>query len=304
MPASINLPLPNDGRSYSLSPSTSDTSKSAASSPPATLVPEIMPMAALSLSSSLLPYSMHAYADPSALSTQPYSMVHPSGLRYNSPSSPELSGFRSSRSTGGPSFHSLNISQPVEPQTLQLLGLGRSSAQSRSAIAGADVLFCIVLTFCGSPMSMTNYDRSKARNDIRELFRPLLADSSITATPERHLSTLQSMSDSLPGPLKPTKLQLETPHYYGIDLLASPSLRDRLLTVTSDVAQSFVSEIEDLANEREDAVVIWGDDPLNEMSWEFSQMTLERWGWMLGGDWVQRANFWRRQRGTAMLTDW
>jgi hypothetical protein len=155
-------------------------------------------------------------------------------------------------------------------------------------------------------MSMAPYDRSKARNDIRERFRPLLADPAIIATPERHLATLGSMSDTLPGPLKPTKTQLDTPHYYGIDLLASPTLRDRLLTVTSDVAQSFINEIGFNGNERDDVgqLVIWGDDPLNEMSWEFSQAVLERWGWMLGRDWVARANFWRRQRGAALLPDW
>ena len=153
-------------------------------------------------------------------------------------------------------------------------------------------------------MSMARYDCSKARTELRERFRPLLVDPSITATSERHLSALRSLSENLPGPLKPTKIQLETPHYYGIDLIASPSLRDRLMTVTSDVAQSFVSEIGVLANERDDALVIWGDDPLNEMSWEFSQAVLERWGWMLGRDWVQRANFWRRQRGAALLPDW
>jgi len=151
---------------------------------------------------------------------------------------------------------------------------------------------------------MTPYDRSKARTDLRERFRPLLSDPSITSTQERHLSTLRSMCDNLPGPLKPTKTQLETPHYYGIDLIASPGLRDRLLAVTSDVAQSFITEIGILTNERDEALVIWGDDHLNEMSWEFSQATLERWGWMLGRDWVQRANFWRRQRGVALLPDW
>jgi hypothetical protein len=153
---------------------------------------------------------------------------------------------------------------------------------------------------------MTPYDRVKFRADLRERFRPLLVDPAVTGTSERHLATLRSMSDSLPGPLRPTKTQLDTPHYYGIDLLASPSLRDRLLTVTSDVAQSFVTEIGINGNDRDDTgqLIIWGEDPLNEMSWEFSQAILDRWGWMLGRDWVGRANFWRRQRGAPLLPDW
>lgn len=87
-------------------------------------------------------------------------------------------------------------------------------------------------------------------------------------------------------------------------MLPSPSLRDRLLTVTSDVAQSFIVEIGINGGLREDnQLIIWGDDALNEMAWEFSQSTLERWGWLLGREWVARTNFWRRQRGAAPLPD-
>lgn len=103
----------SDGRQYSLSPSISGASVSGAGSPPAPMGSDMMPMAALSLTSSMLHPTMQAYADP-ALSSQPYSMVHPSGLRHNSQSSPEVSGFRS-RSTMGPPFQSLNTSQPEAP---------------------------------------------------------------------------------------------------------------------------------------------------------------------------------------------
>jgi hypothetical protein len=153
---------------------------------------------------------------------------------------------------------------------------------------------------------MTSFDRSRARADLKERFRSLVSDPAVIATSERHLAALRLLSDSLPTTLRPTKAQLETPHYYGIDLIASPSLRDRLMTVTSDVAQSFVNEIAILGTERDDVgqLTIWGDDPLNETSWEFSQPVLERWGWMLGRDWVSRANFFRRQRGATLLPDW
>src|SRR4051812_37381047 len=147
------------------------------------------------------------------------------------------------------------------------------------------------------------YDRAKARAEVMEIFRPMISDPAISTSSDRHLAVLRSLSDSLPGILKPSKAQLETPHYYGIDLLPSPSLRDRLLTVTSDVAQSFVTEIGIVGVQREDMgqLIIWGEDALNEMSWEFSQATLERWGWLLGREWVARTNFWRRQRGINPL---
>ena len=138
------------------------------------------------------------------------------------------------------------------------------------------------------------------------MFQPLFQDPSITTSSERHLSALRSLVDGLPAVLRPTKNQLEKAHIVGIDLLPSASLRERLLNVTSDVAQSFISESGVNAGEGEDLghMIVWGDDPLNEMSWEFSQATLERWGWLLGREWVTRANFWRRQRGAAALPDW
>jgi hypothetical protein len=121
--------LGNDGRQYSVSPSISGASMSATGSPPAALGSDMMPMAALSLTSSMLPPSMQAYADHTALSSPPFSMVqHSSGLRHNSvhKSSPESSGFRSSRSAMGPSFQSLNVSQveaaPQAPGQRRLSG--------------------------------------------------------------------------------------------------------------------------------------------------------------------------------------
>ena len=162
-----------------------------------------------------------------------------------------------------------------------------------------------MLTF--SPLianRMIPYDSNRAQSELIELFRALYYDPSISSSPQRHLSVLNSISPSLPSALRPSKLQLETPHYYGIDMIASPSLRDRLMTVTSDVAQSFITEIGLLGGNDSGQLIIWGVEPLNEMYWEFSQDILERWGWLLGRDWVNRANWWRRQRGVSDLPEW
>lgn len=155
-------------------------------------------------------------------------------------------------------------------------------------------------------MAMDPYDRHKARTELIELFQPLLNDPAVANDSQHHLSVLRSMSDSLPVSLKPCKVQLDTPHYYGIDMVASVSLRERLCTVTTEVARSFVSELGIIGNELDDVgqVIIWGEDPLNEMSWEVSQPLLDRWGWLLGSGWAQRANFWRRQRGAPLLPEW
>lgn len=87
-------------------------------------------------------------------------------------------------------------------------------------------------------------------------------------------------------------------------MVASPVLRDRLLTVSADVAENFINDVGFLAGEDAGQMIIWGQDPLNETTWEFSQIILERWGWLLGRDWVARSNWWRRQRNAPMIPEW
>jgi len=155
---------------------------------------------------------------------------------------------------------------------------------------------------------MIPYDRKKACSQIRELFRPLLSDPSILngSSPDRHLAILRSLADILPPSLQPSKSQLEAPHYYAIDMIASPSLRDRLMSLTTDVAQSFIRDFGSCIGEVDDIgqIIIWGEDPYNEISWEVSQPLLERWGWLLGREFVDRSNAWRRQRGAPPLPEW
>ena len=142
MSTPLNVPsMSSDGRQYSLSPSISGTSMSGHGSPPAAMGSDIMPMADLSLTSSMLPPSMQAYADPSALSSQPYSMVHPTGLRQSAQSSPESSGFRTSRSTMGPPFQSMNISQSADTQASQLAGQRRLSGQPPFVFSVSNMAF-------------------------------------------------------------------------------------------------------------------------------------------------------------------
>lgn len=112
------------------------------------------------------------------------------------------------------------------------------------------------------------------------------------------------MTNDLPAPLKPTKRQLETAHYHGIDMIASPSLRDRLLSINNEAAYNFVSELGIISSENEDtcALTIWGDDPLNELNWELSKSFLERWGWLVGNEWIYRSNSWRNFRGQPNIS--
>lgn len=160
-------------------------------------------------------------------------------------------------------------------------------------------------------MLIKPYDRHKARAEIIEMFRPLLADASIAVNAQRHLTILRNMSATLPTTLKPTKAQLSTPHYHGVDMLASASLRDTLIGLGTEVAENFVTSIsgnELGSTDMGGQLIIWGQDPFDEMAWEFSSDILTRWNWLLGTTWVNRANFWRRQRGAQLLpertTEW
>jgi hypothetical protein len=119
-------PIANERRAYSLSPSISAASMSGTGSPPASLAPEMM---GLNLSSTMLPPSLAAYTDPSALSDQPYTMVLSSGVHHSSQSSPETSGYASSRTAMGSSFSSLNIPGSISAHTSHAPGLRRPDSQ-------------------------------------------------------------------------------------------------------------------------------------------------------------------------------
>jgi len=141
------------------------------------------------------------------------------------------------------------------------------------------------------------------RRSLHQLFAPLL-EISVISNPQSHLATLAALEPTLPSPLKPTQLQLTTPHHAYIDLLPSPLLRDRLIAIGPANSNTFLLEVCTIACDIEDTgqMTVWGEDWLNDFSWEFSATVLERWGgWLLTPEWGQRANFWRRQRGAPIL---
>lgn len=147
---------------------------------------------------------------------------------------------------------------------------------------------------------------AEIRRSIEVLFAPLM-DMAVISNPQNHLAALAALAPSLPLQLKPTEMQLRTPHHAYIDMLPSPSLRDRLITIGPANSNTFMTQVCTIVCEIEDTgqMTIWGEDWLNEFSWEFSAEVLERWGgWLLGREWGQRANFWRRQRGAPTLPAW
>lgn len=147
---------------------------------------------------------------------------------------------------------------------------------------------------------------AEIRRSLHVMFAPIL-EIAVISNPQNHLATLAALSPSLPSQLRPTVLQLQTPHHAYIDMIPSPSLRDRLIAVGPANSNTFMTQACTIACDIEDTgqMTVWGEDWLNEFAWEFSAPVLERWGgWLLPQEWGQRANFWRRQRGAAILPAW
>lgn len=146
-------------------------------------------------------------------------------------------------------------------------------------------------------------DIAIVRRDLHERMAALL-DVNVLSHAQHHLSTLAALGPSLPPPLQPTLLQLQTPHHAYIDLIPSPTLREALIQAGVETANAFLLtaactffyETEDLGQ-----LTIWGQDYLNEMSWEFSEDVLKAWPGLLTAEWRDRANFWRRQRNEALI---
>ncbi|KAL2416091.1 hypothetical protein ABEF91_003752 [Exophiala dermatitidis] len=175
-----------------------------------------------------------------------------------------------------------------------LLGPLPPSAPPSLTSAGSDPNNLVVVV----PHNLT-----EIRRTLHQWFGPLL-EIAVTYNPQSHLTTLAALEPSLPSSLKPSQLQLTTPHNAYIDMIPSPSLRDSLIAIGPANANTFLTEACTIACDIEDTgqMTVWGEDWLNEFSWEFSSSVLERWGgWLLTAEWGQRANFWRRQRGAPLL---
>jgi hypothetical protein len=158
---------------------------------------------------------------------------------------------------------------------------------------------------------MAPASRLKTSTSITNLFSLLIQEAPSFPQPTsnqpcpRHLQILSALAPSLPAPFRPTPTQLTTPHYYGVDLLPSPTLRDRLCRAGPDVSAAFLHEFDYVLltphTDQRQRLTIWGEEPYNEFCWEFSREMIARWGWLVGTPWAERANFWRSQRGEAPL---
>ena len=116
--------------------------------------------------------------------------------------------------------------------------------------------------------------------------------------------------DHLPANLRPTANQKLIPHHPVLDILAWPTVRDKMILVFSQppevrppIAASpmalidFVYDVEDSA----EGVRIWGDDPYNAENWEAGEAVFKKWWWALDSSIIGKSNDWRKERGAPLL---
>ena len=116
--------------------------------------------------------------------------------------------------------------------------------------------------------------------------------------------------DHLPPNLRPTANQKLIPHHPVLDILAWPTVRDKMILVFSQppevrppIAASpmalidFVYDVEDSA----EGVRIWGDDPCDAENWEAGEAVFKKWWWALDSIIIGKSNDWRKERGAPLL---
>jgi hypothetical protein len=104
-----------------------------------------------------------------------------------------------------------------------------------------------------------------------------------------------SASSPTPPSLKPTALQLRTPHLPFVALLPFPLMRDTLLR-----AEGIIDPVEfwvDLI----DNVTVWGRTPWDKRGWEVNEAFARKWSWVVGEEVLEETNFWRVSQGLDPL---
>ena len=117
------------------------------------------------------------------------------------------------------------------------------------------------------------------------------------------LFTTPYQSDNLPGSLKPTPLQLNTPHADWIDLFPSPRMRDNAIRTQHqfsnlDLCADVLSSLSGKQNDTDSGLRVWSN-PWEPDGWELTEGFVRKWGFLVEGctDLFRATNRWRELRG-------
>ena len=112
--------------------------------------------------------------------------------------------------------------------------------------------------------------------------------------------------DAYPPSLRPTPVQISTPHHPWIDVFPIPNMRDNLIAACGTGTDEIELKI-DLINVQDSEsakanMIVWGN-PADPLAWEATVPFLRKWGWLLKGcsEVLEATNYWREKRGERRL---
>ncbi|OBT51932.1 hypothetical protein VE04_08943 [Pseudogymnoascus sp. 24MN13] len=191
--------------------------------------PNILPASQLAMTSSMLPSAMNAFAGTMPSSGNMQGMQYPTGYPAGSRAGPQDNSGAydfSSVAAGTSTFQTMgSMPYTISSQSQVRTQLSHPNQQASSSRSMADQ---------SNPIAMMAANRIKINAAINNLFSLLIQEAPSFPPPAsnqpcpRHLQILSAISTSLPAPFRPTPTQLTTAHYYGVDMIPSPTLRARL----------------------------------------------------------------------------
>lgn len=125
-------------------------------------------------------------------------------------------------------------------------------------------------------------------------------------TVEDDFSASQWKFDRVPKNMLPTAAQLCIEHHPYIDCVFPwASMRSKILLFMENVfTEEQLCQETLTSHERygEPAFTVWGDDPMDENSWEVSESFATNWWFLLDRGIINRTNWWRRQQEKPELS--
>ncbi|PYI03082.1 hypothetical protein BO78DRAFT_400093 [Aspergillus sclerotiicarbonarius CBS 121057] len=117
--------------------------------------------------------------------------------------------------------------------------------------------------------------------------------------------TIEESYSKLPIALRPTKLQIKTPHHPWLDFFPLPRLRDNLVMMADrfddeDLCHDLMGFWDNASDSC--SMLVWGE-PSDPASWEVTERFLRKWPWVVRGcpELLQSTNRWRQSRGEKMI---
>lgn len=151
---------------------------------------------------------------------------------------------------------------------------------------------------------------SNVKEEQTQMFIPTninVKRSKTCLTVEDYQSISNWKFDRIPSNMLPTPAQLSIEHHPYIDCVFPwASMRSKILLLMETIfTEEELCQETLTSHERygEPAFTVWGDDPMDENSWEVSQSFASNWWFLLDRQIIKRTNWWRRQQERTELSE-